>query len=625
MAAFQTFDFSHRVLYDSTSMMRNLALAFHHEKASRAAGREDIMTEEFSRKSESHPEYNKAAVPPECREQRPGMKPESEPLRRRCLAFAVSFILALPALPLHAREDSARLVFEKTAGIGSRQVHRVSKGECIDLIIRNRFGDTPPSRSLIRRLNPDIPDLNRIYPGQKIVLPESLPGAGDEDAAPSVTYQVKKGDSLSRIVRSELNLSPREVYPAYRLIRKLNPGISDLDRIQAGQILRLPASSATASKPSPSQTTAAAPREESGIKTEVKMSVAGDFLSRIIRPVIGRMRGAVTIKGNYFIPLRENTQITIDCAQIPVVELTDGTTVLLDFGDRLSENLKALIRQSWTNYAFLGANDLRDELWALYAIIRQSPNFTIGRADKPVALAAKPETFISPDWIIYGKDSTGGSAYSQGLFMLNKDETLLPADVRTFIEKSGVIVTEIVDGRVVSYKDTPSAARLAVTDLRNLTGGVLAERFLTALGETPERNAEVTVFNQERDGFNLTVTADLLLRKGEKRFIFQMRRIPEQFVQVLKKADTEIVTIGMKDQGRPLIETVLQVLGMPCSFGLFSFRIPEEENKRPRLTASFSSLRTMKEGEPVYLIDFDVPPSGLPFISGKSEVRFIRY
>ena len=69
-----------------------------------------------------------------------------------------------------------------------------------------------------------------------------------------------------------------------------------------------------------------------------------------IRPVINRMKGALIAKGNYFIPLKEATQITIDCSLIPVVELDEGTTVLLDFGNRLSEDIKDLIGQSWTNY-----------------------------------------------------------------------------------------------------------------------------------------------------------------------------------------------------------------------------------------------------------------------------------
>jgi hypothetical protein len=185
-------------------------------------------------------------------------------------------------------------------------------------------------------------------------------------------------------------------------------------------------------------------------------------------------------------------------------------------------------------------------------------------------------------------------------------------------------VTEVADGLVVPYSQNPSVAQPSVLDLRTLSGSALAEKFLTTLGETPVRNAEVVVFDQARDGFNLSVTADLLVRKEDKRLIFQTKGLPEQFVQILRKSGTEVITIGDRDQGRPFFEAVLQGLGLPCSFGYFSFRIPEKSN-HPRLTASFSSLRTMNDGKPIYLIDFDPPPSGLPFLGGHGEGRVIRY
>ena len=418
-----------------------------------------------------------------------------------------------------------------------------------------------------------------------------------------------------------MNVNPAEALPAYRLIRKLNPEIPDLNWLPVGQTLRLPpAPTRSAVPPAAPLKTAARPTEKSDAET----AAIADSLLGIIRPVIGRMRGAVTVTGSYFIPLQETTQITIDCSQIPVVELDDGTTVLLDYGDRLSENLKGLIRQSWKNYAFLTAEELRDGLGGLQGIIRHSWNYRMVRTDKPLELTVKPEIFIFPDWIITGKETAGGVTYRQGLFLLDRGERPLPAEARAFLEKSGVAVTEIAENRAVSSLETPPALQPAIADLRTLKGIALAERLLATLGETPIRNAEVVVFDQARNGFNLSITADLLIRKGEKRFILHTKPLPEQFVHILREAGTEVIPIGEKDQGRSLVEGVLQGLGIPVSFGYFSFRIPEE-GKRPRLTASFSALRAMNEGEPIYLIDFDVPPVVMPFLNGRRGGRVVRY
>ena len=540
-------------------------------------------------------------------------------------------MIFLPLLhtPLSAREDSARLVLQKTAGGGNSQVHVVKKGEWIHRILQSHFGEEPVSYALIRRLNPGIRNLNRIRPGQRIVLPvpgssepsESISDIGRENSSPLVIYRILEGDSISRIILSEMNVNPAEALPAYRLIRKLNPEIPDLNRLPAGQTLRLPPAPArSAVAPAEPLKTTAPPTKESNAET----AAIADSLFGIIRPVIGRMRGMVTATGSYFIPLQETTQVTINCSQIPVVELDDGTTVLLDYGDRLSENLKKLIRQSWKNYAFLTAEEFRDGLGGLLGIIRHSQNYRMVRTDKPLELTVKPQILVFPDWLIIGKETAGGATYRQGLFLLDRGERPLPAEARAFLEKSGIAVTEIAEDRAVSSLETPSALQPAIADFRALKGIDLAEKLLSTLGVTPIRNAEVVVFDQARNGFNLSVMADLLIRKGEKRFILQTKRLPEQFVQVLREAGTEVIPIGEKDQGRSLIEGVLHGLGIPVSFGYFSFRIPEE-GKRPRLTGSFSTLRVMNEGEPIYLIDFDVPPAGLPFFNGRREGRVVRY
>ncbi|MEK7827809.1 MAG: hypothetical protein AAB299_08795, partial [Thermodesulfobacteriota bacterium] len=265
--------------------------------------------------------------------------------------------------------------------------------------------------------NPGIRNLNRIRPGQRIVLPvpgssepsESISDIGRKNSSPPVIYRILEGDSISRIILSEMNVNPAEALPAYRLIRKLNPEIPDLNRLPAGQTLRLPPAPArSAVAPAEPLKTTLRTAEKFDTKAAAKKSPAADDLLGIIRPVINRMRGAVTATGSYFIPLQETTQVTINCSQIPVVELDDGTTVLLDYGDRLSENLKKLIRQSWKNYAFLTAEEFRDGLGGLLGIIRHSQNYRMVRTDKPLELTVKPQILVFPDWLIIGKETAGG-------------------------------------------------------------------------------------------------------------------------------------------------------------------------------------------------------------------------
>jgi LysM repeat protein len=491
--------------------------------------------------------------------------------------------LLLPVLlyvPVEAREASARLVFEKTSTPRKTSVYVVKKGDFLAGIFLKQQGNERVPYNLIRRLNPGIRNLNRIYPGQKIVLP------------------VRETSELSELpsdVRNKSDSSP----PGY--------GIKGEDRAPAAE-----------SFPS-----AARPVENAPPETATKTPPTTEHILGFIRPVLNRMNGTLIAKGNYFIPLKEATQITIDCSLIPIVELDEGTTVLLDFGNRLSEDIKALIGQSWKNYAFVPGKELSDGLTGLKGIIRRSRNYEMSEVGSPLVLLPNPEIRVFPDWTVGAKKTTVGATYRQGIFLLGSNERPLPEEARSFLEKNGLAVTEISGDRAVTgpsiRKATPTP-----TDLRGLKGIALAEQLLKTLGETPVANTEIVLFDQAKSGFNLSITADLLLRKGEKRFIIHTKRLPEQFIRILKEDGAEVFQIGEAASGRPLIEGLLQAIQIPVSFGHFAFRIPEGGN-RPRLTATFPALRAISGGEPLYLLDLDMSPDVLAFINGLISGRIAKY
>ncbi|HBB18501.1 MAG TPA: hypothetical protein DCZ97_16455 [Syntrophus sp. (in: bacteria)] len=495
----------------------------------------------------------------------------------------ISLLLsALFCLPVEAREDSARLVFQKTADIKKTLIYVVKKGDILGGILRRHRGEHRKlaSYNLIRRLNPGIRDLNRIYPGQKIVLPVREPSALPE--LPSDFR--KKSDSPP---------------PNY--------GIKEKDRPPASESLP----------------PAVQPLENARSETAMKTPPTAEHILGIIRPVVHRMKGTLIARGNYFIPLKEATQITIDCSLIPVVELDEGTTVLLDFGNRLSEDIKALIGQTWKNYAFVPGEELGDGLTGLKGIIRRSRNYEMSDVGSPLVLLPKPEIRVFPDWTITAKTTAVGASYRQALFLLGSNEKPLPGEARSFLEKNGLVVTEISGDRAVTgpvlLKATP-----VTTDLRGLKGIALAEPLLKALGETPVASSEIVLFDQARNGFHLSITADLLIRRAERRFVIHTKRLPEQFVRIMKEGGTEVIPIEEGASGRPLIEGLLQGLRIPVSFGHFSFRIPEDGN-RPRLTATFPALRAMSGGEPIYLFDFDMLPDVQAFLNGLTGGRIAKY
>ena len=567
---------------------------------------------------------------------RSGSKKGRVPSTQTCFGTVVIAIAALllPALlpqTLSAREDSARLVFQKSAGPRKTRLYVVKKGEFITGIFRNQQGDEPVPFALIRQLNPGIKDLNRIYPGQQIVLPvretsdlpESPPVDRRESETPPRKYSIREGDSISLIILTELDVAPEKAISTYRLLRRLNPDIEDLNQLQAGQFLNLPQTVVRTERPGAEAIQPVAlPPETPSTEPPTEVAPITERQLGIIEPVIRRMKGSLTAAGNYFIPLKDTAQVTIDCSLIPVVELDDGSTTLLDFGNRLSDNLKSLISQSWANYSFLSAEELRDDIASLQGIIRRSRNYTMSRVNTPLALMAKPEILVFPDWIIAAKKAVGGVLYRQGLFLLGDGERPLPVGAGAVLERNGLVVTEIAEGATPAITITPVPTPV-IHDLKGLKGIALAEGLLKILDESPLRNAGVVIFEQARDGFNVSVTVDLLLQRGEKRYIIHTKRLPDQFVRILKDQGTEVIFLRENAPRRSLIEDLLRQLNIPISFGHFSFRIPEEG--RSRLITTFPALRTTAGGESLYLFDFDVSPDTLSLLQGRLGGRVAMY
>jgi len=413
----------------------------------------------------------------------------------------------------------------------------------------------------------------------------------------------------------------------------MNPAIEDFNRLSAGQTLVLP--------PNPRQNPAAPVRDAQppepqpalppADKVILEMTLKAPPLEEpgllaMVRPVISRMGGGLTDRGYYYIPLREGAQISLDCSQIPVVELPDGSTLLLDLGNRLSEDLKGLIRSSWSNYGFVPASELGDGLTALRALIGLSRDYRMARAEAPLVLGRLPETTLFPDWIIAAKaPAKDGRTYRQAIHLLADQEPPLLPETRPFLEKMGITLTQIAAG----HEATPAAGSaapeaLTVTDLRGLKGIGLAEALLKTLGEAPVRNVPVVIFDQAKDGFNLSVTADLLVTREGKRCLIQTKKLPDQFIRILKERQTELIPIGEADTGRAAIENILRGTGYAVSFGHHVFRLPDGAG-RQRLTLAFPVLSVAAGPEALHLVDFDLTVDTLALLKGRLGRRTAKY
>jgi LysM repeat protein len=201
---------------------------------------------------------------------------------------------------------------------------------------------------IFKRLNPQVSDLESVRPGQQIFIPLKKMGKDREISSriftlPMVTisadqtqqapeprppssfteYKIKPGDTLSRIFHQYFGAMNAVLSgERLRLFQKINPDITDINRIYPNQTVRMPLSD---SDSSPSLEDHAGPLER----------------------VSAQLNASLTRKGICFFPMPGKVDFGLDLAQFPIMEFPDGLRILFNPGQALLNDEQNVIRHFW--------------------------------------------------------------------------------------------------------------------------------------------------------------------------------------------------------------------------------------------------------------------------------------
>ena len=533
------------------------------------------------------------------------------------------YLLALQSGYLFAAEGTAQLTFQKTAILGDKtQTYTIRKGDSITRILR-KLRRVAMTHDVIKRLNPHIPNLNRIYPGQKLILTQEGQKYHHEGDSQSFrNYTTKKGDSITRIILYELNAEPDDLVDILRSVKRLNPEVENLNKIYPGQILKIPDGSGTGDDEEPSASVMKAsdagekapPAQPAGLTPKNNISLIGQIVRRLNSTVIG--------SGNYYIPLPGSGQVTIDCATTPVIELEDGTTVFLDFAGRLPDDLAKMVQANWPNYHFLKIGRDEDIASVLSKIILQSKSYTMEKADKPLFLEDEPQVKLFLDWLITKKELSG-TVLSRLCLVFTADESqLLPRPILAQAKKKGIDICEILNDKVREKEQAPPVPVPAITQIKGDTNDVLLQNFLVLLGLEPLKNKAIKIFDARKDGFDLSIEAELLVKRENKMLMVHKNQLPQQFIDALRTEGMDPFYLAGGMSRKNMLEGVLVPLGIPYQFA--SFSLPAQETNT-RFTVSFFALKIISDKGQFYLIDFDLDRELYELLADYGKLRIVRY
>jgi len=543
---------------------------------------------------------------------------------RKTLWWAfIFFILSNVLFYSHAfsaNEDTAQLTFSKTAPSKiPSQTYTIQEGDVLSEIISRIPGvnrkNTPEYYRMTKELNPNIRDLNKLSVGQKVLLPGKsilkksvIQTNASTSSAESKTYQVKKGDSLIRIIRHDLRIKPgAQTQKTLLAIKSLNPGIKDINRIYIGQIIRLPEGQTLVKDGNqlaePLEIEEQRPQKEEKEEATGKDSISLPPQARLqaIKHIITQMNGTVTTAGNYYLPVSNTEQVTIDCAAIPVVEL-DNQTIFLDTGNRSIDHLKKMISGYWSNYHLIRIDAKDDVIITLKKIFRNTRNYEITKSHKPVSAGSRPSLQVIVDWVISAKNTKTSSSKIQGLRFVDANSKPLPRAIVNYAVQHSLIITEITPekglvGKTEEIYSLPSKTLLPRSSARDFSHALLSSLNIPA-----EKDIDVKVFNIERDGYNLSIKADISATHGGKKYLVFSRNLSPEFISMLQKSGNELIFISDRDEPAKNMEKILRGFNFIFTSGNFTFS--GLEKNQPPYTLGFSGTK-IKADKDIYVVNFD--------------------
>lgn len=532
-------------------------------------------------------------------------------IKRSIILLAGAFILSLPAYTFAdpPQEDTYDITLIKTAEtdaspgaekeiieISGRRVlteiHSVGEGEWIWQILRER--QLLESRNLadildiLKKLNPELSNLDRIHPGQKIMIPLTLsPVEGIHASAPRsgpvpVTlediegmeltgYTVQPGDSLIKIINRQYQAPDAAFYDRYlSAVRRLNPSIQDLNRIYPGQVIRLPVyapelvrvpiETVKVDKPLPRQTL---PELDMDLppQTAVRISPAVETPNPL-RDELGRLFQALGEEwiqhGQHFIPLRGQGEVNLRADTYPMIDLRNGFKVIVDLNNTLPGDMASLIERSWSNYRIIHLMEEDDLAAALGRILPEVGLGTVMGTGEAVFLEGLIEVRMTADWILRRGDQT------TLITLLEEHTPPTPGPVRAFLARQGARAVDFPPAR--TGQDALPMAKPVLDSGPGLSS--LVETLLDLNRLSYLRNVEIPVFeNRESKDFNLFVTADYLLEKGGQKLIMSLSGVGSDIMTLLKDRELSYLSLAGENDPLKVLSRFLEFLGIPFDPG----------------------------------------------------------
>ncbi|MBW2603945.1 MAG: LysM peptidoglycan-binding domain-containing protein [Deltaproteobacteria bacterium] len=452
--------------------------------------------------------------------------------------------------------------------------------------ISNR--DFPEFLRIFKRLNPNIQDIDRIRPGQHIVIPlkkvdqDELPEQSsgivtipylthvtlpDDTTKYSTDYRVKKGDCISILISEKYGKYGTQSYQkGEKLFRLMNPKIENLNLIYSGQMIRLPdpkiQKESQAQTPLDSEAIHKIPekdRPDSSVAFDEKTSLSSGVNNRkepsdsLLSKVASVLDAKLFDKGNYYLPRPGQKDYKVDLSQTPFLKLEDGKRVFFNTGDEKQNSDIKMLKSFWKDVLIVNVapDDSMEKVFntvfrSLEAgVIKHRLSFS----DHGV------EVEVQGKWIIEKPRRKGEAIRYLCITVIDDSKERTPQSIIRYLDQNDIIIKEILIGkRIKEPKSNGSRFNIADKNPDIIDASdheTFVKDFLIAMGYQYSPNKNISF---EYAGIQINAASNLAAKSNDNIFYIDFGNFYGDAIHAIEKSGYSIIQVKENDSLDDIIQ-----------------------------------------------------------------------
>jgi len=513
--------------------------------------------------------------------------------------------------------------------------------------------DFPEFLNIFQRLNPSIRNVNRIVPGQHLLIPlkklsqDALPGQQTGVVTiPFMTlvdadkllkdytdsHRVKKGDTVSVLISRKFgSVSSASYRDGIRLFKFMNPSVTDLNHIYLGQKLHLP-DPAIRKEPwfSALLTDTGKLTNQIAVSNLIlsgdsSLAVAQSSKKGASSAVTGMMRAATLMdarivnRGTYYFPSKQGNDVKLDLAQHPMMQFKNGRRILFTRQHPIPKPDLGTISAYWPQTSSVAlSTDASYEavLDAVGDVIRP------GGFKNRLTLNDDGIVFdIHARWVIE-EPGTEGEEPRHICWMPaeNQDDKIPPSVVRYLASKNVIIralkgdeghTDQIAQEEALGKPSYIRSTILPVSDQRRFT-----QRLLEALNYPYSPNGQITF---PYAGVQVQAISNIVLKPDGNPLLIDFGEFYGDAVSALTASGFDILQVSQNDTYPEITNRLLKALDVSYEINP-RFNIPIDPGKyRIRMTIPGTFIPKARASKAL-IADRSLPEGILSFLKARDII-----